>query len=63
MALLQAGIRRVVVATVDPDPRVNGRGIEQLRQAGVEVAVGLGGAEADAINAGFILRVRAGRPW
>jgi len=62
MALLRAGIRRVVVATVDPDPRVDGRGIEQLRQAGVEVAVGLGRAEAEAINAGFILRVRAGRP-
>ncbi len=62
MALLQAGIRRVVVATVDPDPRVDGRGIEQLRQAGVEVSVGLGRAEADAINAGFIMRVRAGRP-
>jgi diaminohydroxyphosphoribosylaminopyrimidine deaminase/5-amino-6-(5-phosphoribosylamino)uracil reductase len=62
MALLQAGIRRVVVATVDPDPRVDGRGIEQLRQAGVEVAVGLCCAEAEAVNAGFILRVRAGRP-
>jgi diaminohydroxyphosphoribosylaminopyrimidine deaminase/5-amino-6-(5-phosphoribosylamino)uracil reductase len=62
MALLQAGVRRVVAATVDPDPRVNGRGIEQLRQAGVEVAVGFGRNEADAINAGFILRVRAGRP-
>jgi diaminohydroxyphosphoribosylaminopyrimidine deaminase / 5-amino-6-(5-phosphoribosylamino)uracil reductase len=62
MALLQAGVRRVVAATVDPDPRVDGRGIEQLRQAGVEVAVGLGRAEAEAINAGFFLRVRAGRP-
>jgi diaminohydroxyphosphoribosylaminopyrimidine deaminase/5-amino-6-(5-phosphoribosylamino)uracil reductase len=62
MALLQAGVRRVVVATVDPDPRVDGRGIEQLRQAGVEVAVGLGRAEAEAINAGFFLRVRANRP-
>jgi diaminohydroxyphosphoribosylaminopyrimidine deaminase/5-amino-6-(5-phosphoribosylamino)uracil reductase len=62
MALLQAGIRRVVVASVDPDPRVDGRGIEQLRQAGVEVSVGQGSAEADAINAGFILRVRDGRP-
>ena len=62
MALLQACIRRVVAATVDPDPRVDGRGIEQLRQAGVEVAVGLGRAEAEAINAGFILRVRANRP-
>ena len=62
MALLQAGVRRVVAAMVDPDPRVDGRGIEQLRQAGVEVAVGLGRAEAEAINAGFILRVRANRP-
>jgi diaminohydroxyphosphoribosylaminopyrimidine deaminase / 5-amino-6-(5-phosphoribosylamino)uracil reductase len=62
MALLQAGIRRVVAATVDPDPRVDGRGIEQLRQAGVEVEVGLGRAEAESINAGFILRVRASRP-
>jgi len=62
MALLQAGVRRVVAATVDPDPRVDGRGIEQLRQAGVEVTVGPGRAEAEALNAGFILRVRAGRP-
>jgi diaminohydroxyphosphoribosylaminopyrimidine deaminase/5-amino-6-(5-phosphoribosylamino)uracil reductase len=62
MALLQAGVRRVVAATVDPDPRVDGRGIEQLRQAGVEVAVGLCRAEAEAVNAGFILRVRANRP-
>jgi diaminohydroxyphosphoribosylaminopyrimidine deaminase/5-amino-6-(5-phosphoribosylamino)uracil reductase len=62
MALLQAGIRRVVIATLDPDPRVDGRGIEQLRQAGVEVAVGLGRARADAINAGFILCKQAGRP-
>jgi diaminohydroxyphosphoribosylaminopyrimidine deaminase/5-amino-6-(5-phosphoribosylamino)uracil reductase len=62
MALLQGGVRRVVAATVDPDPRVDGRGIEQLRQAGVEVSVGLCRAEAEAINAGFILRVRANRP-
>ncbi|HEX5079092.1 MAG TPA: bifunctional diaminohydroxyphosphoribosylaminopyrimidine deaminase/5-amino-6-(5-phosphoribosylamino)uracil reductase RibD, partial [Geminicoccaceae bacterium] len=62
MALLQAGVRRVVAATLDPDPRVDGRGIEQLRQAGVEVALGVGRAAAEALNAGFILRVRAGRP-
>jgi diaminohydroxyphosphoribosylaminopyrimidine deaminase / 5-amino-6-(5-phosphoribosylamino)uracil reductase len=62
MALLQAGVRRVMAAMVDPDPRVDGRGIEQLRQAGVEVSVGLCRAEAESINAGFILRVRTGRP-
>jgi diaminohydroxyphosphoribosylaminopyrimidine deaminase / 5-amino-6-(5-phosphoribosylamino)uracil reductase len=62
MALLHAGIRRAVVATTDPDPRVDGRGIEQLRQAGVEVFLGLGRGEAERLNAGFFLRVRAGRP-
>ncbi len=62
MALLHAGIRRAVIATRDPDPRVDGRGIEQLRQAGVEVAVGLAQDEAERLNAGFFLRVRAGRP-
>jgi diaminohydroxyphosphoribosylaminopyrimidine deaminase/5-amino-6-(5-phosphoribosylamino)uracil reductase len=62
MALLHAGIRRAVIATGDPDPRVDGRGIEQLRQAGVEVAVGLAQEEAERLNAGFFLRVRAGRP-
>jgi diaminohydroxyphosphoribosylaminopyrimidine deaminase/5-amino-6-(5-phosphoribosylamino)uracil reductase len=62
MALLHAGIRRAVIAATDPDPRVDGRGIEQLRQAGVEVAVGLAQDEAERLNAGFFLRVRAGRP-
>jgi diaminohydroxyphosphoribosylaminopyrimidine deaminase/5-amino-6-(5-phosphoribosylamino)uracil reductase len=62
MALLHAGIRRVVMAATDPDPRVDGRGMEQLRQAGVEVTVGVLGERAEALNAGFFLRLRAGRP-
>jgi diaminohydroxyphosphoribosylaminopyrimidine deaminase/5-amino-6-(5-phosphoribosylamino)uracil reductase len=62
MALLHAGIRRVVVAATDPDRRVDGRGIAQLRQAGVEVELGLMRAEAEALNAGFMLKERAGRP-
>jgi diaminohydroxyphosphoribosylaminopyrimidine deaminase / 5-amino-6-(5-phosphoribosylamino)uracil reductase len=62
MALLHAGIRRAVVATTDPDPRVDGRGIDQLRQAGVEVSFGLGNDAAERLNAGFFLRVRVGRP-
>ena len=62
MALLHAGIRRAVIAMADPDPRVDGRGIDQLRQAGVEVALGPGQAEAAQLNAGFFLRVQAGRP-
>ena len=62
MALLHAGIRRAVIAATDPDPRVDGRGIDQLRQAGVEVSFGLGRDQAERLNAGFFLRVRAGRP-
>src|SRR5690606_4695854 len=62
MALLHAGTRRVVIAATDPDPRVDGRGIDQLRQAGVEVTVGVAREEAERLNAGFLRRVRTGRP-
>jgi diaminohydroxyphosphoribosylaminopyrimidine deaminase/5-amino-6-(5-phosphoribosylamino)uracil reductase len=62
MALLHAGIRRAVIAARDPDPRVDGRGLEQLRQAGVEVTVGVHRQKAEALNAGFFRRVRDGRP-
>src|SRR6266446_3099076 len=61
-ALIAAGLRRVVVALEDPDPRVAGAGIERLRAAGIEVEVGLCAAEAAEINAGFLQRVRLGRP-
>jgi diaminohydroxyphosphoribosylaminopyrimidine deaminase/5-amino-6-(5-phosphoribosylamino)uracil reductase len=62
MALLHAGVRRAVISTTDPDRRVDGRGIAQLRQAGVEVDLGLMRAEAEALNAGFLLKERAQRP-
>jgi diaminohydroxyphosphoribosylaminopyrimidine deaminase / 5-amino-6-(5-phosphoribosylamino)uracil reductase len=56
------GLRRIVVATVDPDARVRGRGIRALRRAGIRVDVGLARAEADALLAGFRSRVLRGRP-
>jgi diaminohydroxyphosphoribosylaminopyrimidine deaminase/5-amino-6-(5-phosphoribosylamino)uracil reductase len=61
-ALIAAGLRRVVIALEDPDPRVAGAGIARLRAAGIEVEIGLGAAEAAEINAGFLQRVRLGRP-
>jgi len=61
-ALVQAGVGRVVIASGDPDPRVNGRGIARLEAAGIAVATGLLGAEADALQQGFLTRLRLGRP-
>ena len=61
-ALIEAGVGRVVVAMNDPDPRVSGRGVSMLTDAGIEVAVGLCEDAAKDINAGFVLRVTNGRP-
>jgi len=61
-ALIGAGVARVVSALEDPNPQVNGRGHARLKEAGIAVDVGEGAAEAAEINAGFLLRVRDGRP-
>lgn len=61
-ALIAAGVARCVVAFGDPDDRVAGRGLARLREAGVEVAEGLLADEAEEVNAGFLMRVREGRP-
>jgi diaminohydroxyphosphoribosylaminopyrimidine deaminase / 5-amino-6-(5-phosphoribosylamino)uracil reductase len=61
-ALIAAGVGRVVVACEDPDPRVSGRGIARLRDAGIEVVVGVGQNQAELLNSGFFQRVRTGRP-
>jgi diaminohydroxyphosphoribosylaminopyrimidine deaminase/5-amino-6-(5-phosphoribosylamino)uracil reductase len=62
-ALLAAGVRRVVYAIGDPNPRVNGAGAARLREAGVKVESGLLEREAEELNAGFMMRMRAGRPF
>ncbi len=56
-ALIDAGVRRVVVAIEDPDPRVAGNGIARLRAAGLAVDIGLGAEEAAEVNAGFLTRL------
>jgi diaminohydroxyphosphoribosylaminopyrimidine deaminase/5-amino-6-(5-phosphoribosylamino)uracil reductase len=60
--LIQAGLARVVIATGDPDPRVNGAGVAQLKSAGIRTEVGLCGEEAREILAGFACRIARGRP-
>lgn len=61
-ALIGAGVARVVVAIEDPDPRVNGSGLAALRDAGIAVEVGVLAEEAEALNRGFLQRIRSGRP-
>ena len=62
-ALVAAGISRVVVAARDPNPRVAGGGLEIMRQAGIEVTVGVCESQARFLNRGFFSRFERGRPW
>ena len=62
-AIVAAGVRRVVVALVDPDPQVAGKGVETLRRAGVEVSVGTGSDAVERQLAPYLKHRRTGRPW
>jgi len=62
-ALVRAGVRRVVAAMADPDPRVNGRGLQQLRAAGLEVSSGLLREAARALNRAYVVHRTLGRPY
>ncbi|MCB2054233.1 MAG: bifunctional diaminohydroxyphosphoribosylaminopyrimidine deaminase/5-amino-6-(5-phosphoribosylamino)uracil reductase RibD [Geminicoccaceae bacterium] len=61
-ALIEAGVARVVIACFDPDPRVDGKGIAWLREAGLEVAVGTLADRAMAAHLGLYRRILEGRP-
>jgi len=61
--LIVAGIKHVVIAMVDPNPQVSGRGIEMLEAAGVTTATGLLEADARALNIGFITLMTTGLPY
>lgn len=61
-ALIAAGVKRAVITLEDPDPRVSGGGIAQLRGAGIETEVGVCAEEGRELNAGFFLRLAEGRP-
>jgi diaminohydroxyphosphoribosylaminopyrimidine deaminase/5-amino-6-(5-phosphoribosylamino)uracil reductase len=62
-ALINAGIRRVVAAIEDPNPKVSGRGFAHLRQTGIEVTEGVGATAASRLNEAYIHFMRTGRPF
>ena len=60
--VIASGVRRVVVATGDPNPAVGGRGVAALREAGIDVVSGVLEAAASALNRVFLTAMRMGRP-
>ena len=62
-ALIEAGVRRVVIGCGDPYPLVRGRGIAMLRRAGIQTTLGVLEDECIRLNEGFITRVKLGRPF
>ena len=62
-ALSRAGVARVVAACEDPNPRVRGAGLAHLRAQGIAVQIGPGGEASEALNVGFMKRMRSGLPF
>jgi len=62
-SLVDAGVARVVVAMVDPNPQVQGQGIAWLRRHGIQVDIGLMADEARQLNAGFVKAMTEGLPY
>jgi diaminohydroxyphosphoribosylaminopyrimidine deaminase/5-amino-6-(5-phosphoribosylamino)uracil reductase len=62
-AIVEAGVARVTIGVLDPDPKVSGRGVQRLRSAGVEVVVGVGEAEVERQLRPYLHHRRTGRPW
>ena len=62
-ALVDAGVREVVIAAYDPDKRVSGQGVRFLMESGLEVKLGVMQQQAAELNAGFFYRIAKGRPY
>lgn len=61
--IIESGIQRVIIATLDPNPHVNGQGVEMLEKAGIEVVVGVLQKEASYLNRAFFHFIKYGRPY
>ncbi|MDV2859757.1 bifunctional diaminohydroxyphosphoribosylaminopyrimidine deaminase/5-amino-6-(5-phosphoribosylamino)uracil reductase RibD [Psychrobacter sp. CAM01] len=63
LGLIEAGVQRVVIAGLDPNPQVAGRGVKLLEQAGIAVTVGVLTEQAEALNRGFLKAMRTQMPY
>ncbi|WP_296242918.1 MULTISPECIES: bifunctional diaminohydroxyphosphoribosylaminopyrimidine deaminase/5-amino-6-(5-phosphoribosylamino)uracil reductase RibD [unclassified Psychrobacter] len=63
LGLIEAGVKRVVIAGLDPNPQVAGRGVGLLKQAGITVSVGILTTQAEALNKGFLKAMRTQMPY
>ena len=61
--IIESGIKYVVIGMVDPDPRVAGRGVAHMREAGLRVTIGVLRAECEWLNRGYVSVRTKGRPW
>jgi len=62
-AIIKAGVKRVVIGMIDPNPKVSGRGIELLKKAGIKVQAGLLEEEAKRLNEIYIKHITTGLPF
>ncbi|WP_350588206.1 bifunctional diaminohydroxyphosphoribosylaminopyrimidine deaminase/5-amino-6-(5-phosphoribosylamino)uracil reductase RibD [Psychrobacter sp. 78a-MNA-CIBAN-0178] len=63
LALIAAGVKRVVIAGLDPNPQVAGRGVRLLEEAGINVTIGVLTQQAEALNRGFLKAMRTQMPY
>lgn len=63
VSLIESGVLRVVIATMDPNPKVSGNGIKWLEKKGILVTIGVMSEEAKDINQPFFKRMQTGLPW
>lgn len=61
-ALIKAGIKRVVIAKIDPNPKVSGNGVLYLKKHGISVTTGVLSKESEKYNKGFFKRMKTGLP-
>lgn len=62
-AVIRSGVKRVVMAMIDPNPKTHGQSIRKMRRSGIQVNVGLCADNAEELNRGFIKHIQTGLPY